>query len=63
MIAELIRQNVQNQVFHWEDKVLSMSLSIGVASLIDADANWNDWLQRADHNLYLAKNSGRNQIV
>ena len=62
-IAEHIRQNVQNQAFHWEDKVLSMSLSIGVASLIDADANWNDWLQRADHNLYLAKNSGRNQIV
>lgn len=62
-IAEHIRQNVQNQIFHWEDKVLSMSLSIGVASLIDADTNWNDWLQRADHNLYLAKNSGRNQIV
>jgi diguanylate cyclase (GGDEF)-like protein len=63
MIAEQIRLNVQNQVFYWEDKVLSMSLSIGIAALCAADTNWNDWLQRADCNLYQAKNSGRNQIV
>ncbi len=63
MIAEQIRQNVQNQAFFWEDKVLSMSLSIGVTALCDADTSWNDWLQRADRNLYQAKNSGRNQIV
>ena len=63
MIAEQIRQSVQNQVFYWEDKVLSMSLSIGVAALCDVDTNWNDWLQRADCNLYQAKKSGRNQIV
>jgi diguanylate cyclase (GGDEF)-like protein len=62
-IADQIRQAVQNQPFVWDGQEMVRSISVGVASLCDSDTNWKDWLQRADQNLYLAKNSGRNQIV
>jgi diguanylate cyclase (GGDEF)-like protein len=62
-IAEQIRQAVQNQPFIWDEQELSMSVSIGVAALCDTDANWNDWIKRADLNLYQAKSFGRNQVV
>ena len=42
---------------------MAMSISIGVADLNDEDSNWQDWLKRADNNLYQAKKGGRNQIV
>ena len=61
--ADQIRQAVQSQPFLWEDQEMAMSISVGVAALSDADCNWQDWLKRADTNLYQAKKGGRNQIV
>ena len=61
--ADQIRQSVQCQPFRWEDQEMAMSISVGVAALSDADCNWQDWLKRADTNLYQAKKGGRNQIV
>ena len=61
--ADQIRQSVQCQPFLWEDQEMAMSISVGVAALSDADCNWQDWLKRADTNLYQAKKGGRNQIV
>ena len=61
--ADQIRQSVQCQPFLWEDQEMAMSISVGVAALSDADCNWQDWLKRADNNLYQAKKGGRNQIV
>ena len=61
--AEQIRQAVRNQPFLWEGQEMAMSISIGVADLNDEDSNWQDWLKRADNNLYQAKKGGRNQIV
>lgn len=61
--AEQIRQAVRSQPFLWEGQEMAMSISIGVADLNDEDSNWQDWLKRADNNLYQAKKGGRNQIV
>ena len=61
--ADQIRQSVQCQPFLWEDQEMAMSISVGVAALSDADCNWQDWLKRADTNLYQAKKGGRNQLV
>ena len=62
-LADQICQAVRNQPFLWEDQEMAMSISVGVASLSDADSCWQDWLKRADNNLYQAKKGGGNQIV
>jgi diguanylate cyclase (GGDEF)-like protein len=62
-LADQICQAVRNQPFLWEDQEMAMSISVGVASLSDADSSWQDWLKRADNNLYQAKKGGGNQIV
>ena len=62
-LADQICQAVRNQPFLWEDQEMAISISVGVASLSDADSCWQDWLKRADNNLYQAKKGGGNQIV
>lgn len=58
-IAYNIRTSIQNYVF--TRRKISITVSIGVASLRDEDAK--AFINRADRNLYSAKSSGRNQIV
>lgn len=60
--AEQLRQTVREHPFVWENKTISMSVSIGVSELTRFDAGWNDWLQRADLNLYQEKKKWLNKI-
>lgn len=41
---------------------LNCTVSIGLSELNDLDSDFRTWFDRADKNLYAAKNAGRNQV-
>ncbi|MDR0558034.1 MAG: diguanylate cyclase [Treponema sp.] len=63
-IAEQLRLNVQSTTVPTQDgKITSVTISIGVASLIpQPGTSKQDLLAAADSFLYLAKNTGRNRV-
>ena len=61
-LAEFIRNTVEKQPFHLEDRAIHMTASIGVASLSESIAEAMDLLKRADKAVYQAKNGGRNRV-
>ncbi|MBW7877403.1 MAG: diguanylate cyclase [Candidatus Cloacimonetes bacterium] len=63
MIAERIRQNIAAIEYPYEGKVLKITTSIGVSSYPDnKPADVPAFMKEADHALYIAKESGRNQV-
>ncbi|MCP5103688.1 MAG: GGDEF domain-containing protein [bacterium] len=60
--AERIRRNVENTEIHTASKKICVTLSIGVAEFTPADSH-EQVVQRADENLYKAKNAGRNLVA
>jgi len=64
-MAEKIRKKVESLHIEHEDSTLSpqVTVSIGVASTIPKQkADYNMLIEKADHALYDAKQSGRNQV-
>lgn len=61
-LAEFMRNTIEKHVFPLEDRAISMTVSIGVASLDENSANPADLLKQADQALYRAKQSGRNRV-
>ena len=65
VISERIRQQVETLNVEWEGEFIPLSMSIG-ALFIEAN-NLNlpieRYIEKADLNLYRAKNSGRNKVV
>ncbi|MGM0563133.1 MAG: GGDEF domain-containing protein [Pseudomonadota bacterium] len=63
-IAERCRQALEQTPVDCEDGTrLSLTASIGLASLIESDENADHILARADEVLYLAKEQGRNRVM
>lgn len=63
--AERLRTTIEKYTLkHKTDPTLkiSMTVSLGVASYIDGDLNYQAIIERADAALYRAKNSGRNKV-
>lgn len=63
-VAERIRQSVENLKVQWGEEMLTVTLSIGIASCIPSYYEGEDMLlKQADDYLYVAKNYGRNQVI
>ena len=65
MVAEKIRQTIENHQFDDGTNTYRVTISIGVVSLRPAESNFkkDDLIGLADEALYEAKNSGRNRVV
>jgi diguanylate cyclase (GGDEF)-like protein len=63
-VAERIRGSVERHSFRFEDRSISVTVSLGVASTDGRQAvAANDLLRIADERLYQAKRAGRNRVV
>ncbi len=62
VIAEDLRQTIQNHRFHWEGKTFSIGISIGLVKLDHNSLDLQKALGAADAACYAAKAKGRNRI-
>lgn len=61
-LLERLRQAVADKEFVYEDKTISVTITVGVSSCT-VDESVDRWIQRADKLLYEGKNSGKNRVV
>ena len=62
--VERIRAAVEAYPFRFEDQIVEITISMGVARCtLDGRATGRELLRVADENLYRAKHSGRNRVV
>ncbi len=61
VVAERVRHAIQSAPFSTAEDSVSLSLSLGIATMEKDDLNWHVVLERADNALYRAKKSGRNK--
>jgi diguanylate cyclase (GGDEF)-like protein/PAS domain S-box-containing protein len=61
-VAERMREQLAKTPIEVDGVVLTTTASFGVASLSDADINFNSILERADEAMYHAKHDGRNKV-
>ncbi len=59
---ERLRKNIESIPFTYENKLLNISISIGLNSKVQQYENANDFFDAADKALYIAKENGRNRI-
>lgn len=63
IIADRIRKSVEEHEFPFEDKILRVAVSIGVASFPDDGTEIDLLIRRSDQALYAAKKAGRNRVI
>jgi len=61
-VGERIRKRVEAETFIWEGKVISVRISLGVATLHEAEMVPDFMVRRADEALYAAKRAGKNRV-
>jgi two-component system, cell cycle response regulator len=61
-IGERIRATIEGHSFDFENKKMSITISIGIAFKNERDSGWEFVYERADKALYHSKNSGRNRV-
>ena len=62
VIAERLRQAVEQRAIEWNDTRVMLTISIGMAARRDGDGDGAALLERADKALYAAKREGRNRV-
>jgi len=62
VFAERLRMNIAGTPVAQKDKVIPLTVSIGVTGMNASDARGDDALGRADRALYRAKERGRNRV-
>ncbi len=62
-VAERIRTTVESSAFVFENKKMPITISVGVASRLANETDWNNFFKRADMALYKSKQSGRNRVT
>lgn len=64
MLAEKLRETVLSTKVIYENREISFTVSIGVATIFgNNNSNIEDVLKQADEALYKAKDKGRNCVV
>jgi diguanylate cyclase (GGDEF)-like protein len=61
--AERIRQNIESDSFKIDDLSISVTISLGVASMSAQTDTLSEIISNADKALYQAKQTGRNKVV
>jgi diguanylate cyclase (GGDEF)-like protein/PAS domain S-box-containing protein len=62
-LAERLRSTVEQESFQFQGKIMSLTVSIGVASYGKNLTNLDAIIKQADNCLYQAKHLGRNRVV
>jgi diguanylate cyclase (GGDEF)-like protein len=62
-LAEGLREKIEASRFTFQNEVIRVTVSIGVAMLGEADRTSLDLIRRADEKLYEAKRGGRNRVA
>ncbi|MGD0102984.1 MAG: diguanylate cyclase [Rhodopila sp.] len=63
MVAERLRARVADAPVAFGDRLIPMTISIGLAIQLETDRSIEQVMARADEALYRAKGSGRNRVV
>jgi len=63
LVAERIRKRWMDEVFDFNERQISFSVSIGISILLDEAESMEEVMERADVGLYTAKRSGRNCVI
>ncbi|MDD2190900.1 MAG: diguanylate cyclase [Eubacteriales bacterium] len=65
IIAEKIRKTVEEYEFNYQDTqpTGNLTVSVGASYFVSPCFKKHDLIQKADQNLYLAKNTGKNKVV
>ncbi len=61
-VAEKIRQTIAETTLSFNNKAISVTLSIGIAMLQNASVDGDHFIEYADAKLYHSKQNGRNQV-
>ena len=62
MVAEKLRQTVEQFAFVWKDRAFDVGISIGLVNIPDDSLTLTDILSHADEACYVAKAEGRNRV-
>ncbi len=61
-VAEKVRDNVEKTRFHYQEKIIRVTVSLGVTEVLPNDTDPEEPFKRVDEALYLAKEDGRNRV-
>ena len=61
--AEKLRERISDHIVSSDVGIIRFSISVGAATIVEADKDIYDVLKRADKNLYEAKRNGRNLVI
>lgn len=61
--AEKLREAVEQTEFVWRDKLVEVTISIGVATFEKEMENAQDFIYEIDKNLYQSTKAGRNRVI
>ena len=62
-VADQMRQRVESHTFSFAGKKITITISAGVAELIETNYDFNGFVDVADERLYAAKKGGRNKVI
>ncbi|MDR3629456.1 MAG: GGDEF domain-containing protein [Desulfocapsaceae bacterium] len=64
VLAQRLRRGVEQQTVQYDDKLISVTISIGLVSsdMNDAEIMRESFIFKSDHALYKAKSNGRNRV-
>lgn len=63
VLAERLRRRIEGRTVQHQGHTLNFTISLGIAEFAEDLENYEQWLQRSDQALYVAKEHGRNQAV